>query len=150
MKAIAQDRYGSADVLRFEEVGGLEVGDHDVLIRVRAAGVNALDWHVMRGSPFVVRPMLGGWRAPRPTVRGVDVAGNVESVGKDVASFEPGDAVFGWCTGAFAESASAPADHLVLKPAALTFEQAAAIPLSSITALQGCATRDVSSAVSGC
>ena len=84
MKAIAQDRYGSADVLRFEEVGRLEVGDHEVLIRVRAAGVNALDWHVMRGSPFVVRPMLGGWRAPRPTVRGVDVAGDVESVGKDV------------------------------------------------------------------
>ena len=137
MKAIAQDRYGSADVLRFEEVGRLEVGDDDVLIRVRAAGVNALDWHVMRGSPFVVRPMLGGWRAPRPTVRGVDVAGDVESVGKDVTGFEPGDAVFGWCTGAFAESASAPADHLVLKPAALTFEQAAAIPLSSITALQG-------------
>ena len=137
MKAIAQDRYGSADVLRVEEVGRLEVGDNDVLIRVRAAGVNALDWHVMRGSPFVVRPMLGGWRAPRPTVRGVDVAGDVESVGKDVTGFEPGDAVFGWCTGAFAESASAPADHLVLKPAALTFEQAAAIPLSSITALQG-------------
>lgn len=137
MKAIAQDRYGSADVLRFEDVGGLEVGDDQVLVRVRAAGVNALDWHVMRGSPMIARPMIGGWRAPRPTIRGVDVAGEVEAVGRNVRGFRPGDAVFGWCSGSFAEYACAPADHFALKPAALTFEQAAAVPLAAITAVQG-------------
>jgi NADPH:quinone reductase-like Zn-dependent oxidoreductase len=137
MKAIVQDRYGSADVLRYREIAKPDVGDDEVLVRVRAAGVNALDWHVMRGSPFVVRPMLGGWRGPRPIVRGVDVAGAVEAVGRSVQTFQPGDAVFGWCQGAFAEYARADADHFVSKPATLTFEQAAAVPLAAITALQG-------------
>ncbi len=135
MKAIAQDRYGSADVLEFREIDRPEVGDDAVLVRVRAAAVNALDWHVMRGSPYIARPMIG-WRRP-PTVRGVDVAGEVEAVGRNVQQFRPGDAVFGWCLGAFAEYASAGEDHFVAKPANLTYEEAAAVPLAGMTALQG-------------
>ncbi len=136
MKAIAQDRYGSADVLALQEVDRPVVGDDQVLVRVRAAAVNALDWHFMRGAPYMVRPMLG-WRRPKVRVRGVDVAGRVEAVGKDVRAFQPGDDVFGWCNGAFAEFACASEDHFVLKPSDLTFEQAAAVPLAAMTALQG-------------
>ena len=136
MKAIFQDRYGTADVLDLREVARPEVGAGEVLVRVRAAGVNALDWHVMRGSPIVARPMMG-WRRPRPVVRGVDVAGVVEAVGADVRAFAKGDEVFGWCAGSFAEYASAGAEHFVHKPADLTFEQAAAVPLAATTALQG-------------
>lgn len=135
MKAIAQDRYGSADVLEFRDIDKPRIDDDGVLVRVRAASVNALDWHVMRGSPYIARPMIG-WRRP-PTIRGVDVAGEVEAVGRNVHQFRPGDAVFGWCQGAFAEYASAGADHFVAKPASLTFEEAAAIPLAGTTALQG-------------
>ena len=136
MKAIAQDRYGSADVLAFHEIERPVVGDGQVLVQVRAAAVNALDWHYMRGWPYMVRPMLG-WRRPNIQVRGVDVAGRVEAVGKDVQGLQPGDEVFGWCRGAFAEFACAGEDHFVLKPSSLTFEQAAAVPLAGITALQG-------------
>jgi NADPH:quinone reductase-like Zn-dependent oxidoreductase len=135
MKAIAQDKYGSAEVLEFREVDRPEVADDGVLVRVRAAAVNALDWHVMRGSPYIARPMIG-WRRP-PTVRGVDVAGEVEAVGRNVRQFRPGDAVFGWCQGAFAEYTTAGEDHFAAKPANLTFEEAAAVPLAGMTALQG-------------
>lgn len=136
MKAIAQDRYGSADVLAVQEIRQPVVEEDQVLVRVQAASVNALDWHFMRGWPYMVRPMLG-WRRPSVMVRGVDVAGRVEAVGKDVQTFRPGDEVFGWCRGAFAEFACAGEDHFALKPGNLSFEQAAAAPLAGMTALQG-------------
>lgn len=136
MKAIAQDRYGSADVLALQEVDRPVVGDGQVLVRVRAAAVNALDWHFMRGAPYMVRPILG-WRRPKVKIRGVDVAGRVEAVGAGVEDLRPGDDVFGWCNGAFAEFVCAGEDHFVLKPEDLTFEQAAAVPLAAMTALQG-------------
>jgi NADPH:quinone reductase-like Zn-dependent oxidoreductase len=146
MKAIAQDRYGSADVLELKDVAMPTVGDRDVLIRVRAAGVNALDWHVMRGSPKWARMMIGP-RRPKVRFRGVDVAGQVEAVGKDVEQLRTGDEVFGWCQGAFAEYARAAENHFAVKPAALTFEQAAATPLAAMTALQG--LRDVGGVQAG-
>ena len=133
MNVIAQDRYGSADVLELRDVDLPTVGDRDVLVRVRAAGVNALDWHVMRGSPRWARMMIGP-RRPKVQFRGVDVAGQVEAVGKDVEKLRPGDEVFGWCQAAFADHASAPEDHFALKPAGLSFEEAAAIPLAAMTA----------------
>lgn len=136
MKAIAQDRYGSADVLALQEVDRPAVGDGQVLVRVHAAAVNALDWHFMRGSPYLVRPMLG-LRRPKVKVRGVDVAGRVEAVGPGVERLSAGDDVFGWCNGAFAEFVCAGEDHFALKPKDLTFEQAAAVPLAGMTALQG-------------
>lgn len=136
MKAIAQDKYGSADVLQFREMDVPAVDADQVLVRVQAAAVNALDWHFMRGSPYMVRPVLG-LRRPSVSVRGVDLAGRVEAVGKDVERLRPGDDVFGWCNGAFAEFACATEDHFALKPATLTFEQAAAVPLAGMTALQG-------------
>ena len=140
MKAIAQDRYGSPDVLELREVDRPVPGDDDVLVKVHAAGVNALDWHVMRGSPTWARAMIG-LRRPKPAFRGVDVAGQVEAVGSNVQGLRPGDEVFGWCTGAFAEYACATESHFVPKPVNLTLEQAAAVPLAAITALQG--LRDV-------
>jgi NADPH:quinone reductase-like Zn-dependent oxidoreductase len=136
MKAIAQDKYGSPDILELREVDRPVPKDDEVLVRVHAAGVNALDWHVMRGSPFWARAMIGP-RRPKSRFRGVDVAGRVEAVGKDVQSLRPGDEVFGWCTGAFAEYACAGESHFIPKPANLTFEQAAAVPLAASTALQG-------------
>ena len=136
MQAIAQDRYGSADVLQLRDMAKPVPTEDQVLVRVQAAGVNALDWHVMRGSPIVVRPMIG-LRRPKPEVRGVDVAGRVEAVGSAVRDLRPGDDVFGWCAGAFAEYACARQDHFAAKPANLSLEQAAAVPLAGMTALQG-------------
>lgn len=136
MKAIVQDRYGSPQLLRLDEIDKPLVGDGDVLVQVRAAGVNPLDWHYVRGAPYVARPALGMPR-PRVRIRGVDVAGRVEAVGKDVTRLRPGDDVFGWCDGAFAEYASAPEDHLLAKPAGMTYEEAAAVPVAAVTALQG-------------
>ena len=136
MKAIAQDRYGSADVLELKEIGMPMVGDDEVLLRVRAASVNALDWHFMRGSPVIAR-IAFGLRRPQPVVRGRDVAGRVEAVGKDVEEFKPGDEVFGCCDGAFAEYVCASADSFVPKPANVTFEHAAATGVAALTALQG-------------
>ena len=146
MKAITQDRYGSADVLELEDIDKPAVGGDEVLVRVRAASVNALDWHFMRGSPFIMR-MVSGLRRPKPRVRGRDVAGQVEAVGRDVRQLKPGDEVFGCCDGAFAEYACAAEDGLVLKPANLTFEQAAATGVAALTALQG--LRDVGRIQSG-
>src|SRR5258708_5313148 len=103
MKAIAYHRYGSPDVLRLEEATKPTAGDNDVLIKVRAASANPADWHFMRGTPYLVRMMVG-LRKPKAARLGIDVAGQVETVGRNVTQFKPGDEVFGTCKGAFAES----------------------------------------------
>jgi NADPH:quinone reductase-like Zn-dependent oxidoreductase len=136
MKAIVQDRYGPPDVLELREVDKPVVADHEVLIRVHAAAVNARDWHVMRGDPYMARLVLGFGR-PKAKIRGTDFAGRVEAVGKDVKRFRPGDEVFGEADGAFAEYVCAPDDVVEPKPANLTFEQAAVVPLAGNTALMG-------------
>jgi NADPH:quinone reductase-like Zn-dependent oxidoreductase len=136
MKAITCKRYGSPDVLRLAEVPRPVPRDDEVLIRVRAAGVNPLDYHLMRGKPYIGRLMLGPLK-PRTTRPGRDVAGEVEAVGRNVTQFKPGDAVFGGCIGAFAEYACASKAKVVRKPANVTFEQAAAVPVAGLSALQG-------------
>ena len=137
MKAIVQDTYGSADVLAMRDVDVPVAGDDDVLVRVHAAGVEIGVWHVMAGKPYLLRIMGFGLRKPKVQVRGRDVAGVVEAVGKNVIRFQPGDEVFGTADGSFAEYASAPEARLALKPPNLTFEQAAVVPISGGTALQG-------------
>jgi NADPH:quinone reductase-like Zn-dependent oxidoreductase len=137
MKAITQDTYGSTDVLEFRDIDDPVVGDNDVLLLVKAAGVEIGTWHVMAGKPYLLRIMGFGLRKPKVLVRGRDVAGIVEAVGKNVTRFKPGDEVFGTADGSFAEYASAPESRLAMKPANLTFEQAAAVPISGGTALQG-------------
>jgi NADPH:quinone reductase-like Zn-dependent oxidoreductase len=139
MKAITQDVYGSADVLAFSDVDKPTVGEHDVLIRVHAAGVDMGVWHLMEGIPYPVRAGFGV-RAPKNRVPGTDVAGIVEEVGVRVTRLRTGDEVFGTCKGSFAEYARGQEDGFVLKPANVTFEQAAAIPISALAALQ--AVRD--------
>ena len=143
---MTQDRYGSADVLALADVDAPPVADDDVLIRVRAAGVGPDVWHLMTRGRYFVRLMGFGLRKPKARVVGRDVAGVVEAVGKDVTQFQPGDEVYGSCRGAFAEFACAGAGSeggvgtsgvLALKPANLTFEQAAAVPTSASSALQG-------------
>jgi NADPH:quinone reductase-like Zn-dependent oxidoreductase len=140
MKAIVQDRYGSADVLEFRDIDDPVVGEKDVLVRVHAAGCGPDVWHVMTGLPYFARLMLG-FRRPKVRVRGWDVAGTIEAVGASVTGFEPGDEVMGIGPGSFAELAIAPPGKLVPKPARLSFEDAAAVPVSGLTALQ--AIRDV-------
>jgi NADPH:quinone reductase-like Zn-dependent oxidoreductase len=143
MKAIVQDRYGGPEVLEFRDIDQPTPTDNQVLVRVQAAGVHRGDWHIMTGLPYMIRlavPTLGP-RKPKVAVLGMDVAGTVEAVGKDVARFQPGDEVFGWCDGAFAEYAVAPEGQLAAKPANLSFEQAAVVPVSGFAALQG--LRDV-------
>jgi len=136
MKAIVQERYGSPrDVLKVEEIDKPEIGDHDALVRVHAAGINIGDCYTSRGKPYLMRPAFG-LRRPKDRVPGVDIAGTVEAVGKAVTQLQPGDEVFGWCKGAFAEYACASEDDLLPKPANLTFEQAAAVGVSAQTALQ--------------
>ncbi|TFD74369.1 NAD(P)-dependent alcohol dehydrogenase [Cryobacterium fucosi] len=136
MKAIVQDAYGSSAVLSLRDIDRPGVGDNDVLVQVRAVGLHIGDWHLMTGTPYLVRAMGYGLRAPKTRVRGMDVAGRVESVGRDVTRFRPGDEVFGTCDGALAEYASARVDLLAPKPANLSFEEAAAVPTSATTALQ--------------
>jgi NADPH:quinone reductase-like Zn-dependent oxidoreductase len=138
MKAITQDRYGGPEVLEFRDIDQPTPTDKEVLLQVQAAGLHRGDWHVMTGLPYLVRVVVPtlGLRKPKVPAVGMDVAGTVEAVGKDVTRFRPGDEVFGWCEGAFAEYACAPADNLALKPADLTFEQAAAVPISGFAALQ--------------
>ncbi|MET7423560.1 NAD(P)-dependent alcohol dehydrogenase [Dactylosporangium sp. NPDC005555] len=137
MKAIVQDRYGPSDVLRLSEVDAPVPAAGEVLVRVHAASVNARDWHVMRGDPYVAR-MAFGLGAPKVRVRGTDFAGRVEAVGDGVTRFAPGDEVFGEVDAAFAEYVRVPAAGAVdRKPANLTFEQAAAVPLAGNTALMG-------------
>jgi NADPH:quinone reductase-like Zn-dependent oxidoreductase len=137
MKAVVQDRYGPADVLELRDIEKPVVGDDRVLVRVHAAGVDPGAWHLMTGLPYLVRIMGYGLRKPKTPVRGWDVAGRVEAVGKDVTQFQPGNEVFGFCGGSFAEYARAREDNLAPKPTNLTFEQAAAVPVSALTALQG-------------
>ncbi|MGH2539389.1 MAG: NAD(P)-dependent alcohol dehydrogenase [Actinomycetota bacterium] len=140
MKAIVQDRYGSADVLEFRDIEEPVVGENDVLVRVRAAGCGPDVWHIMAGMPYMARLALG-LRRPKVAIRGWDVAGVVEAVGVNVADFRPGDEVMGTAEqGSFAELAVTPADKLVPKPAGISFEQAAAVPISGVTALR--AVRD--------
>ncbi|GAA0909543.1 NAD(P)-dependent alcohol dehydrogenase [Virgisporangium ochraceum] len=140
MKAIAQDRYGPADVLRLRDVPTPRIGPDDVLVEVRAAGVDPGVWIFMTGRPYAVRA-ASGLRRPRVPVRGRDVAGVVAEVGANVTRFRPGDEVFRTCrSGSYAEFAAAPENRLASKPAGMTFEQAAATPISGGTALQ--AVRD--------
>ena len=137
MQAIVQDRYGkTADVLRLEEIDPPQIGDNDVLVGVKAASVHIGDWHVMTGLPYLLRVVGFGFRAPKARVRGMDVAGVVEAVGQKTTRFQVGNEVFGTCDGSFAEYASTLEDTLALKPANLTFEQAAAVPTSAVAALQ--------------
>jgi NADPH:quinone reductase-like Zn-dependent oxidoreductase len=137
MKAIVYCDYGTADVLRLEDIEKPTPADDEILVRVRAAAVNPLDWHTMRGTPYIMR-IGSGLRKPKVTRLGVDYSGTVEAVGRNVTQFKPGDDVFGGRTGALAEYVSARADRaVVLKPANLTFEQAASVPVAAITALQG-------------
>jgi NADPH:quinone reductase-like Zn-dependent oxidoreductase len=134
MKAIVQTRYGSPDVLQLKDVDEPAVGDDQVLIRVQAAAVNIGDWHLLRGVPYVIR-LVAGLRRPRREIPGLDIAGQVESVGQNVRQFRPGDEVFGWCKGAFAEYACAAENDLLPKPANLTPEESAAVGDSAFTAL---------------
>jgi len=130
MKAIVQDRYGGPEVLEFREIDQPVPADNQVLVQVQAAGVHRGDWHVMTGLPYMIRlvvPTLG-LRRPKVPVLGMDVAGRVEAVGAQVTRFQPGDEVFGWTDGSFAEYAIAPEDHLAAKPATLSFEEAAVVP----------------------
>jgi NADPH:quinone reductase-like Zn-dependent oxidoreductase len=146
MKAIVQGAYGSTEVLAPRDIERPEPRDDEVLVRVHAAGVGPDVWHVMAGEPYMVR--LGfGLRRPRQPVPGWDGAGRVDTVGGKATGFAPGDEVFGSCDGSFAEYARAKADKLAPKPAGLTFEQAAAIPVSGVTALQ--ALRDKGRAQAG-
>jgi NADPH:quinone reductase-like Zn-dependent oxidoreductase len=145
MQAVVQDTYGSADVLRLETLPRPTITDDEVLVRVRAAGVHIGDWHVMTGQPYLMRVMGFGLRAPKARVRGLDLAGTIEAVGKNVTKFHAGDDVFGTCGGAFAEHATARVDTLAPKPANLTFEQAAAVPTSACTALQALRTGGIAS-----
>jgi NADPH:quinone reductase-like Zn-dependent oxidoreductase len=136
MKAIVQDRYGPPDVLRLDDVDKPVPAAGEVLVRVHAATVNARDWHMMRGDPYVARLMMGVTR-PKLRIRGTDFAGRVEAVGSAVRWFGVGDEVYGEVPGAFAEYVCAPVDVVSSKPANLSFEQAAAIPLAGNTALVG-------------
>jgi NADPH:quinone reductase-like Zn-dependent oxidoreductase len=135
MKAIVQDRYGSADVLEFRDIEEPVVGENDVLVRVHAAGCGPDVWHVMTGMPYMARVAIG-LREPKLKVLGWDVAGIVEAVGANVTAFRPGDEVMGQAKGSFSELVTTPADDLVPKPGRLSFEQAAAVPVSGVTALR--------------
>jgi NADPH:quinone reductase-like Zn-dependent oxidoreductase len=139
MKAIVQDRYGEADVLQLEDIDIPTIGAGEVLLSVEAASLFAGDWHHMAGMPLAFRP-AAGLRKPKVRVRGRDVAGRIDAVGPDVAGFQVGDAVYGICDGAFAEYATAGVNKLAPKPANLSFEEAATVPITGTTALQ--AVRD--------
>ena len=149
MKAIVQDRYGGPEVLEIREIDQPVPADNQLLVQVQAAGVHRGDWHIMTGLPYMIRlvvPALG-LRRPKVPVLGMDLAGRVQAVGAQVTRFRPGDEVFGWTDGAFAEYAIAPEDHLAAKPANLSFEEAAVVPISGFAALQ--AVRDVGEVQAG-
>ena len=137
MKAIVRDTYGSADGLQLRDIDTPGIADDEVFIRVHAAGVDRGVWHVMTGLPYPIRLAGYGLRAPKNPVLGADVAGVVEAVGSDVTRFQSGDEVFGIGKGTFAEYARAPENKLASKPATLSFEQAAVVAISGLTALQG-------------
>jgi NADPH:quinone reductase-like Zn-dependent oxidoreductase len=136
VKAIVQDSYGSADVLHFREVAKPSISDHDVLVRVVAAGVDRGAWHFMTGQPYLMRILGFGLRAPNVPVPGTNLAGRVEAVGSAVTRFRIGDEVYGACRGSWAELACARDEKLALKPANLTFEQAAVVPYAGFAAWQ--------------
>jgi NADPH:quinone reductase-like Zn-dependent oxidoreductase len=135
MKAIVQDRYGSADALALRDFEDPAIGEKDVLVRVHAAGCGPDVWHLMTGQPYFARLMIG-LRKPKLAVRGWDVAGTVEAVGAGVTDFQPGDEVMGFAQGSFAEFALGRPSKLVPKPVGLSFVEAAAVPVSGVTALQ--------------
>ncbi len=136
MKAIVQEGYGSPDALKLREIKMPAFGDNGVVVEVHAASVNALDWHVARGVPFFI-PILEAIGGPKHRVRGVDLAGRVTAVGKNVTRFKPGDEVLGGADGSFAEFTVTPEKRLAPKPAGITFEQAATLNVAGLTALQG-------------
>jgi len=136
MKAIVQDRFGPPDTLQLVDAEKPEIGSGDVLLKVHAAAVNPYDWHMLRGDPRIARLMGGvGLTKPKARIAGVDVAGRVQDVGADVQGLRPGDEVFGFARGAFAEFAAADAALVLPRPAALSFQQAAAMPMAAVTAL---------------
>jgi NADPH:quinone reductase-like Zn-dependent oxidoreductase len=138
MKAVVYTDYGPPDVLQIKDIKKPVPDDNQVLVKVRATSVNPYDWHFIRGTPYVMRAMMVGLRKPKDPRLGVDYAGTVEAVGKNVTQFKPGDEVFGGRGGAFAEYVCARADRAItLKPVNVTFEQAACVPLAGSTALQG-------------
>jgi len=141
MRAIEYTEYGPPDVLRLVEVPKPAPKDDEVLIRIRAASINALDWRMVAGKPLFARLFTGGLRRPKVTRLGVDVSGEVEAIGASVTRFKPGDMVFGACRGSFAEYGCAREDKLAMKPAGVSFDDAAATPVAGLTALQ--ALRDV-------
>ena len=136
MKAIVYTHYGAPDVLQLKEVEKPSPNDSEILVKIHAASANPLDWHRMRASPFFVR-LEEGLRKLKDPRLGADIAGRVEAVGNNVTQFQPGDEVFGAWTGSFAEYASVPENTVALKPTNSSFEEAAAIPVAAITALQG-------------
>ena len=138
MKAIVYTKYGPPEILELKEVEKPTPKDNEVLVKVHAASANAYDWHLLRADPFLVRLMGGGLLKPKNTILGADIAGQVEAVGRNVKQFQPGDEVFGESGfGAFAEYVCASENALALKPANISFEEAAAVPMAAVTALQG-------------
>ena len=137
MKAIVYTKYGSPDVIEFKEVEKPSPKENEVLIKIYAASVNAYDWHFLTADIFLIRFMGGGLLKPKNTRLGADVAGRIEAVGTNVKQFHPGDEVFGMIHNGFAEYACASENDLALKPVNLSFEQAAAVPMAAVTALQG-------------
>jgi NADPH:quinone reductase-like Zn-dependent oxidoreductase len=138
MKAVVYTQYGSPDVLKLQEVEKPAPKDNEVLVKIHTASANPADWHLMRGEPFIARLSAGLFK-PKNTILGIDIAGRVEAVGKNVSEFQPGDEVFGDCGwgGGFAEHVSVSETNLVPKPANISFEAAAAVPVAALTALQG-------------
>lgn len=137
MKAIVRDKYGSPDILELREIDRPVPKENQVLVKIHAASANALDWHILRAKPFVVRLMGFGFLTPKRKILGADIAGVVEAVGKDVTRFKAGDEVFGSAMGGFAEYACYPEKWLASKPTNVSFVQAAAVPVAGLTALQG-------------
>lgn len=136
MKAVRYEEFGPPEALHFKEVDRPMPKSHQVLVKVRAASINALEWRRFTVPPFLVPVLTGGWLRPKDTLIGTDVAGQVEAVGESVTRFKPGDEVFGFAHGAFAEYALARETHLALKPVSHSFEEAAAVPIAALTALQ--------------
>ena len=149
MRAIVQDSYGSADVLRSARIDRPEIADHEVLLRVHAAGLDRGTWHLMTGTPYLMRVIGFGFRRPKNRVPGVDVAGTVVAVGSAVTRFAVGDEVFGMSRGSFAEYAAAREDKLAHKPANASFEQAAVVGISGGTALQALTAGRVQAGTAG-
>ena len=150
MKAIIRDAYGSVDVLRLGETAKPVAREGEVLLRVHAAGVDQGVWHLMTGTPYAMRLVGFGIRAPKNPLLGYDVAGRVEAVGAAVTEFQPGQELFGTCRGSFAEYAVARPDRLLPKPDNVSFEEAAAVPISGFAALQVVRTMEAYAPASGC